>query len=123
MLAISGDDARKLLAFATPPNPDLTGLKAKIMALHVPSAKRAAMANRLVYAMKVFTMAQKPNLKAAITGTAATTAKHGFISLPAEVICGLAAVDGGRLRWLGTSTGTKDYMHFDFREAEHPPRF
>lgn len=121
--AISADDASKLLAFAAPPNPDLTSLNAKIAALQVPPAKRLAMANRLVYAMKVFTMAQKSNLKAAITGTAATTAKYGFINLPAEVICGLAATDGGHLRWLGTSTGTKDYMHFDFREAEHPPRF
>lgn len=122
-LAISADDASKLQSLAAPPNPDLTGLNAKIAALQVPTAKRAAMVNRLVYAMNVFTMAHKPNLKAAITGTAATTTKHGFINLPAEVICGLVATDGGGLRWLGTSTSTKDYMHFDFREAEHPPRF
>ena len=122
-LAISVDDANKLLALAAPPNPDIAALKVKVTALQVQAPKRTAMVNRLMYAMKVFTMAQKPNLKAAITGTAATTAKHGFIGLPAEVICGLAAIDGGGLRWLGTSTGTKDYMHFDFREAEQPPRF
>ena len=123
VLTISTDDSRRLLALAEPPHPDLASLKVKITALQVPTAKRAAMANRLVYAMKVFTMAQKPNLKAAITGTAATTAKYGFINLPAELICGLAASDGGRLRWLGTSTGTKDYMHFDFRDDEQPPLF
>ncbi len=122
-LTISKGEANDLLTFATPSNPDLQSLKTKIAALQVPSANRAAMMSRLVYAMKVFTMAQKSNLKPAITGTAATTAKHGFINLPAEVICGLAATDGGRLRWLGTSTGTKDYMHFDFRESEHPPRW
>ncbi|MER9924449.1 M15 family metallopeptidase [Mesorhizobium sp. M0048] len=122
-LAISTADAGKVLALAAPPHPDLGGLKAKLTALLVPTTKRAAMANRLVYAISVFTMAQKSNLKAAITGTAATTAKYGFINLPVEVICGLAASDGGGLRWLGTSTGTKDYMHFEFRDDEQPPRF
>ncbi|MGO7035159.1 hypothetical protein ACCT19_30495 [Rhizobium ruizarguesonis] len=122
-LAISTADANKLLALAAPPHPDLNGLKDKIASLQVAAVKRAAVADRLVYAMQVFTMSQKPNLKPAVTGTAATTARHGFINLPAEVICGLAAADGGGLRWLGTSTSTKDYMHFDFRDADQPPLF
>lgn len=119
-LSIEIADASKLLAFAASPNPDLNALKAKIAMLQVPTAKQTAMVDRLVYAMQVFTMAQKPTLKPAVTGTAATTARYGFINLPAEVICGLAATDGGGLRWLGTSTGTKDYMHFDFRDDEQP---
>ncbi|TCA23611.1 hypothetical protein E0H70_28165 [Rhizobium leguminosarum bv. viciae] len=122
-ISITTADAQRLLALASPPHPDLNGLKEKIASLNVPAAKRAAMADRLVYAMQVFTMSQKPNLKPAVTGTAATTARHGFINLPAEVICGLAASDGGGLRWLGTSSSTKDYMHFDFRDADQPPRY
>ncbi|CAN7770528.1 hypothetical protein LJR245_007511 [Rhizobium leguminosarum] len=122
-LVISTADANKLLALAAPPHPDLGGLKDKIASLQVPTAKRAAMGDRMVYAMQVFTMSQKPNLKPAVTGTAATTARHGFINLPAEVICGLAAEDGGGLRWLGTSTSTKDHMHFDFRDADQPPLY
>lgn len=122
-LAVSMADANRLLALAAPPHPDLAALKEKIASLLVPSAKRAAMADRIVYAMQMFTMSQKAGLKPAITGSAATTARYGFINLPAEVICGLSASDGGSLRWLGTSNSTKDYMHFDFRDAEQPPRF
>ncbi len=47
-------------------------------------------------------------------------AKFSFINLPAEVVAALAAADGGKLRWLGMATVTKDYMHFDFRDAEIP---
>lgn len=122
-LTIGLPDSTALLTLAAPPDPDQAGLLTRLGTLNVPAGKRAAMAKRLVYAMRVFTLAKAPGLKPKITGTAATTARFGFINLPAEVITGLAASDGGKLRWLGTANVTKDYMHFDFRDNEHPPLF
>jgi hypothetical protein len=120
---ITASDAAHLLSLAAPPHPDEGELKATLIDLGVSAKKADKISDRLVYGRKVFALTQNPKLKPEITGNAATTAKFGFISLPAEVIAALAASDGGKLRWLGTATGTKDYMHFDFYDEERPPPY
>jgi hypothetical protein len=49
--------------------------------------------------------------------------RFGFFNLAPEVAAGLAARDGGGLRWLGAAVGTKDYMHFEFAAAGQPKLF
>lgn len=58
-----------------------------------------------------------------IIGTDASVTRFGFFNLAPEVAAGLAASDGGGLRWLGASTGTKDYMHFELAAADQPKLF
>lgn len=58
-----------------------------------------------------------------IIGTDASVTRFGFFNLAPEVAAGLAASDGGSLRWLGASTGTKDYMHFELAAADQPKLF
>jgi hypothetical protein len=121
--AIKKQDAAELLTLAIPPTPSQQKLKAALTDFGIPSGKAAELAARLIYGRDVFERSKKPGLKPEITGTAATTAKFGFANLPAEVIASLAASDGGKLRWLGTATSTKDFMHFDFRDNEIPKPF
>ena len=58
--------------------------------------------------------------KPRVQGTAASVAAFGFINLPPELIAGLVASDGGDLTWLGSTRGTKDFMHFELRPADRP---
>jgi hypothetical protein len=53
-------------------------------------------------------------------GTAATIAAQGFINLVPELITALVHSDGGGLKWLGTSEGTKDFMHFELEKKDQP---
>lgn len=84
-----------------------------------------AAASLLLSAWKVFQGTGVPKGKkvgAAVSGTPATIAAHGFISLPAELIAALTASDGGGLRWLGDvkERSTKDFMHFELKDADEP---
>lgn len=117
---VTAAEAAQLLSLAAPPKPDKSAVKKALIKLGVSAAKAETIADRLIYGRKVFALAEDPGLKPEVSGNAATTAKFGFINLPAEVIAALGASDGGKLRWLGTATVTKDYMHFDFRDAEIP---
>ena len=58
-------------------------------------------------------------VKATTPPSAGSLAAHGFFNLPPELVAALVATDGGGLRWLGSHTGTKDYMHFELRDE--PP--
>lgn len=58
-----------------------------------------------------------------IIGTDASVARFGFFNLAPQAAAGLAASDGGGLRWLGAATKTKDYMHFELAEADQPKLF
>lgn len=58
-----------------------------------------------------------------IIGTDASVARFGFFNLAPQAAAGLAASDGGGLRWLGGATGTKDYMHFELAAADQPKLF
>lgn len=58
-----------------------------------------------------------------IIGTDASVARFGFFNLAPQAAAGLAASDGGGLRWLGGATGTKDYMHFELAAANQPKLF
>jgi hypothetical protein len=54
-------------------------------------------------------------------GTRGSVAAHGFINLPAILVAALAGSDAGNLRWLGTETGSLDFMHFEL--APRPALF
>ena len=56
-----------------------------------------------------------------VQGTAASIAAFGFVNLPPELIAAMIATDGGGLNWLGSSRGTKDFMHFELRTGDKPP--
>ncbi|MGX5848460.1 M15 family metallopeptidase [Mesorhizobium sp. PL10] len=58
-----------------------------------------------------------------IIGTDASVVRFGFFNLAPQAAAGLAASDGGGLRWLGGATGTKDYMHFELAAADQPKLF
>ncbi|TGQ74633.1 MAG: M15 family metallopeptidase [Mesorhizobium sp.] len=58
-----------------------------------------------------------------IIGSDASVARFGFFNLAPEAAAGLAASDGGALRWLGAAVGTKDYMHFELSAADQPKLF
>ena len=58
-----------------------------------------------------------------IIGSDATVARFGFFNLAPEVTAGLAAADGGGLRWLGAARATKDFMHFELFAGDQPKLF
>lgn len=65
--------------------------------------------------------ARQGESKPRVHGTAASIAAFGFINLPAELVTGLIASDGGGLTWLGSTRATKDFMHFELRPEDRPP--
>lgn len=46
-------------------------------------------------------------------------AVHGFMNMEPELVAALTSSEGGNLVWLGTTTGTKDWMHFQLKS---PPK-
>ena len=57
---------------------------------------------------------------ASSVGTAGSVAANGFISLKPELIAALTGSDGGDLTWLGDTSGTKDFMHFQLKAGDRP---
>jgi hypothetical protein len=64
------------------------------------------------------TSATKQNIES----TPAIAAMHGFFDLRAELVAALVDWSGGGLNWLGASTGTKDFMHFEVPSTIELPR-
>lgn len=46
-------------------------------------------------------------------------AMHGFMNLEPELVAALTSSEGGNLVWLGSTYGTKDWMHFQLKS---PPK-
>jgi hypothetical protein len=46
----------------------------------------------------------------------AQIAYHGFMSVPPVVVAALSSREGGNLRWLGGTPGTRDFMHFELKD-------
>jgi hypothetical protein len=57
--------------------------------------------------------------KIAPSPTLAGVAAHGFMNLMPELVAALTSKEGGNLLWLGSTKGTKDWMHF---ELPNPPK-
>jgi hypothetical protein len=57
--------------------------------------------------------AQKVGTSPSLAGVAA----HGFMNLMPELVAALTSKEGGNLLWLGSTAGTKDWMHFELSKA------
>ncbi|MER9133262.1 M15 family metallopeptidase [Mesorhizobium sp. M0768] len=85
-------------------------------------AKAKAAARVLADSADLFRKAAKVSAPK-IIGIEASVARFGFFNLAPEAAAGLAASDGGGLRWLGAAVATKDYMHFELFGADQPKLF
>ncbi|MBA1143560.1 M15 family metallopeptidase [Mesorhizobium neociceri] len=108
------------LATAVPAK--LTDLGTLLQGAGATPAKAKSTARLLADAADLFRRAAKVTTPK-IIGTDASVTRFGFFNLAPEAAAGLAASDGGGLRWLGAATKTKDYMHFELAETDQPKLF
>src|SRR5262249_7105194 len=113
-------DALFAAAGATPP--DQLGARNVLAAAGFNAAQAAGAAKFAIAAAALF-KASRQIAHPEVTGNDAQAARFGLINLPAPLIAALIASDGGKLSWLGTAQGPKDFMHFELFAADQPPLF
>src|SRR5262249_7730969 len=97
-------------------------LRQALTAAGLSSQQAAAAAKWLLAAVQLFPKKQQVQ-RPEVRGNHATVARFGFCNLPAPLVAGLTAPDGGGLNWLAAANSTKDFMHFDLRAADQPKLF
>jgi hypothetical protein len=55
--------------------------------------------------------------KVGSSGSLAGVAAQGFMNLMPELVAALTSKEGGNLLWLGSTAGTKDWMHFELSKV------
>jgi hypothetical protein len=97
-------------------------LRQALTAAGLSGQQATAAAKWLLAAIQLFPRKQQVQ-RPEVLGNAATVARFGFCNLPAPLIAALIATGGGALNWLGAAVTTKDFMHFDLRDADKPKLF